>query len=132
MADVVNAVATNGDTPLHVAMRLSDENRCLILTKLLVEAGCSPCALDADDKPPIQVAVTRGFVSVTEYLVSQGVRIPSRILFAALQAPVVKRVEMARLLVSKGTNIQLLSTDASVASDVSSPSQSHGGCSTRI
>ena len=122
MADIVNAVATNGDTPLHVAMKLSDESRCLILTKLLVEAGCSPCALNADDKPPIQVAVARGFVSVAEYLVSQGVRIPSRILFAALQAPAMKRIGM----------IRLLSINALVASDASSPSQCHGGRSTRI
>ena len=108
---IVNAVATNGDTPLHVAMRSSDENQCLILTKLLVEAGCSPCALDADDKPPIQVAVTQGFVSVVEYLFSRDVPLPSRILYAALQVPVVKRVEMIHLLISKGANVHALNPD---------------------
>jgi ankyrin repeat protein len=104
----VNALADNGDTPLHVAMRLSDENQCLIITKLLDEAGCSLCEPDADDKPPIHAAVVRGFVSVVEYLLSQDVPLPSRILFAALQSIVVKRVEMIRLLVSKGASIHVL------------------------
>ena len=107
----MNAIATNGDTPLHLAMKLSDENKCLILTKLLVEAGCTPSELDADDKPPIQVAVTRGFVSVVEYLLSRDVRLPSRILFASLQVPVVKRVEMIRLLISKEANVHALHPD---------------------
>ena len=105
---VVNALATNGDTPLHVAMRLPDENRCLIITKLLVEAGFSPCELDADDKPPIQAAVTRGYISVVEYLLSRNISLPLRVLFAALQTTLVKRVEMIRLLVSKGANVHVL------------------------
>ena len=104
----MNALATNGDTLLHVAMRLSDENQCLIITKLLVEAGCSPCELDADDKLPIHVAVARGFVSVVEYLLALDVPLPSRILFAALRAVVVKRVEMIRLLISQGANVHML------------------------
>ncbi|KAH0839350.1 hypothetical protein J3R83DRAFT_32 [Lanmaoa asiatica] len=54
---IVNPLAANGDTPLHIAMRLSGENQCLSITELLVEAGCSPCDLNADDKPPIHVAV---------------------------------------------------------------------------
>ena len=104
----MNAFAANGDTPLHVAMRLSDESECLIITQLLVEAGCSPCGLDANDKPPIHAAVVRGFVSVVEYLLSRDVPLPSRILFAALQTTVVKRVQMIRLLVSKGANVHVL------------------------
>ena len=107
----VDALAANGDTPLHVAMRLSDENRCLIITKLLVEAGCSPHECDADNRPPIYAAVARGFVSVVEYLLSQDVPLPSRILFTALQSTVVKRVEMIRLLVSKGANVHVLNPD---------------------
>ncbi|KAF8548192.1 ankyrin [Imleria badia] len=108
---IANALATNGDTPLHIAMRLSDENRCLIITKLLVEAGCDPCELDAEDKPPIQAAVARGFVSVVEYLLSRDVPLPSRILSVALQAIVVKRVEMIRLLVNTGANLHVLKPD---------------------
>ena len=107
----MNALAPNGDTPLHVAMRLSDEKQCLIITKLLVEAGCSPCELDADDKPPIHAAVARGFVSVVEYLLSRDVPLPTRILFVALQATVMKRVEIIRLLVSKGANVHVLNTN---------------------
>ena len=108
---IVDALAANGDTPLHVAVRLSDESRCLIITKLLVEAGCSPRERDADDKPPIYAAVVRGFVSVVEYLLSQLVPLPSRILFIALQSPVMKRVEMIRLLVGKGANVHVLNPD---------------------
>ena len=89
-------------------MRLSNENQCLIVAKLLVDAGLSPCALDADDKPPILTAVARGFVSVVEYLISQNAPLPSRVLFAASQATVVRRVEMIRLLTSKGANIHVL------------------------
>ena len=89
-------------------MRLSNENRCLVITQLLVEAGCSPRERNADNKPPIHTAVTRGFVSVVEYLLSQDVPLPSRILFAALRCTLVKRVEMTRLLVSKGANRYVL------------------------
>ena len=122
----MNAIATNGDTPLHVAMKLSDENRCLVLTELLVGAGCNPCELDADDKPPIQVAVMRGFVSVVEHLISRDVRLPSRILFAALQAPVVKRVEMIRLLIAKGANVHALNPngDTLLHANMRSPDRS--------
>ena len=107
----MNALATNGDTPLHVAMRLPDENQCLVIAKLLVEAGCNPCELDANDKPPIHAAVVRGFVSVVEYLLSLHVPLPSRILFAAFQTIVVKRVEMIRLLVGKGANVHVFNPD---------------------
>jgi ankyrin repeat protein len=52
--------------------------------------------------------VARGFVSVVEYLLSWDVSLPSRVLFAALQTTLVKRVEMIRLLVSKGANVHVL------------------------
>ena len=82
-----------------------------MVTKLLVEAGCSPCELDADDQPPLQAAVMRGFVSVVEYLLARDAALPSRILFAASQTTVVKRVEMIRLLVNKGANPNVLKPD---------------------
>ena len=107
----MNAVASNGDTPLHLAMKLSDENQCLVLTKLLVEAGCSPREPNGVDKPPIQIAVTRGFLSVVEFLLSQDVPLPQRVLFAALQATVTKRVEMVRLLISKGAKVDVLNSN---------------------
>ena len=110
-AAIVNAVAANGDTPLHVAMRLSDENQCLVITKLLVTGGCSAFKLDADDKPPIHAAVARGFASVVDYLLSRDVPLPSRILFTALQVTLLKRVEMIRLLISKGANVYVLNAD---------------------
>ncbi|KAG8220368.1 ankyrin repeat-containing domain protein [Butyriboletus roseoflavus] len=106
-----DALVANGDTPLHVAMRLSDENRCLIITTLLVEAGCSPCERDADDKPPIYTAVSRGFVSVVEYLLSLDVPLPSRILFTALPSTLAKRFEIIRLLVGKGAGVNVLNPD---------------------
>ncbi|KAF8415982.1 ankyrin repeat-containing domain protein [Boletus edulis BED1] len=108
---IVDAFANNGDTPLHIAMRLSNENQCLIITKLLVEAGCNPSAFNANDKPPLYTAVVRGFLSVVKYLLSQDVSLPPRILVAAFQTSVVKRVEMIRLLISKGANIHVLSPD---------------------
>ena len=104
----MNALAPNGDTPLHLALKLSDENRCLMLAKLLVEVGCSPLEGDADDKPPVHIAVVRGFISVVEYLLSQHVPLPSRILFAALQTTLPKRIEMIRLLIDKGANVHTL------------------------
>jgi ankyrin repeat protein len=110
-AAIVNALAANGDTPLHVAMRLSDENRCLVITKLLVIGGCSPFQFDADDKPPIHIAVARGFVSVVNYLLPRVAPLPSRILFTALQVTLPKRVEMIRLLISKGANVYVLNAD---------------------
>ena len=113
-AAIVNAFAANGDTPLHIAMRLSDENRCLILTKLLVAGGCSAVQFDADDKPPIHTAVARGFVSVVVYLLSRDVPLPSRILFTALQVTLLKRVEMIRLLISKGANVYVLNADGDI------------------
>ncbi|KAF8552317.1 ankyrin [Imleria badia] len=106
---IMNALAANGDTPLHLALQLSDENHCLLITKLLVEAGFSPSELDAGYKPPVHIAVMRGFISVVEYLLSQDVPLPSRILFSALQAPPPKRVKMIRLLISKRANVHVLS-----------------------
>ena len=107
----VDVFAANGATPLHVAMRLPDENRRLTIAKLLIEAGCSPRGCDADNRPPIHIAVARGFVSVVEYLLSQDVPLPSRILFSALQCTVVKRVEMMRFLLSKGANAHVPNSD---------------------
>ena len=92
-------------------MKLSDENQCLVLTKLLVEAGCRPCELGGDDKPPIYGAVIRGFVSVVECLLSRGARLPPRILFEVLRAPVVKRVEMIQLLIDNKANVHALNHD---------------------
>ena len=108
---IVSVLAPNGDTPLHLAMKLSDENRCFVITKILVEAGCSPCERDADDKPPVHIAVVRGFISVVEYLLSQDAPLPSRILFTALQTTLPKRVETIRLLTRKGANVHVLSPD---------------------
>ena len=92
-------------------MRLSDENQCLVIIKLLVEAGCSTSEVDGDDQSPIRVAVARGLVPVVEYLLSRGVPLPSRVLFAAMQTPVAKRVEMIRLLISKEANLHVLDAD---------------------
>ena len=92
-------------------MKLSDENQCLVFTKLLLEAGCSPCELNGVDKPPIQIAVTRGFLSVVKIFLSQDVPLPPRVLFAALQVTVTKRVEMIRLLISKGAKVDVLNSN---------------------
>ena len=125
---IVNALAANGDTPLHLAMKLSDENQCLVLTKLLLEAGCSPCERDADDKPPVHIAVLRGFVSVVEYLLSQDTPLPSRILFAALQTTLPKRVEMIRLLISQGANVHILNPDGNALLHVAMRSLDRSVC----
>ena len=107
----MNVLAPNGDTPLHLTMKLPEESQCLIITKLLVEAGCSPGESDADDKPPVHIAVVRGFITVVEYLLSQDAPLPSRILFAALHVTLLKRVAMIRLLITKGANVHVLSPD---------------------
>ena len=109
-------------------MRLSDENRCLSITKLLAEAGGSLCERDADDKPPIHAAVVRGFVSVVDYLLSRGVPLPSRILFAALQAILVKRVEMIRLLVRNGANVHVLNPNGDALLHITTRSLDRSVC----
>lgn len=124
----MSVVATNGDTLLHVAMRLSDENRCLILTKLLVEAGSNPGEFNMDDKPPIHFAVMRGFVSVVEHLISQGVLLPKRILFTALRAPGMKRVEMVSLLIGKGAAVHVVNPDGDTLLHVNMRSPNRSVC----
>ena len=108
---IVNALTPNGDTALHVAVRLSDENLCLAIMKLLVNSGCDPRALDADDKSPIHIAVVRGFISVVEYLLSLNVPLPSRILFSALQVTPSKRVDMIQFLMDRGAKVDILNRD---------------------
>ena len=101
----VNPLAVNGDPPLHIAIKSSDEIECLRVTQILVEAGSDPCRPDADDRPPIHLAVARGFVSVAEYLLSKDVPLPRRIMFTAMQAKFAKSDKMVRLLVRKGANL---------------------------
>ncbi|KAH0828820.1 ankyrin repeat-containing domain protein [Lanmaoa asiatica] len=115
-----NPLAVNGDTPLHIAIKSSDEIECLRITQILVEAGSDPCRPDADDRPPIHLAMTRGFVSVVEYLLEKGVPLPCRILFAATQATIMKRDKMVRLLIRKGANLHVLDHDTLLQVAVSS------------
>ena len=85
----VHAREDSGDTLLHVAMSILEETQCFPTTQALVEAGCDPLAVNSANKQPIDIAVSQGFLSVAEYLLSHSsntlVSIPPNLLLIALR-----------------------------------------------
>ena len=81
----LHAKQDNGDTLLHVAMSIPEEAQCHRMAQALVGSGCPSSTFNNAGTLPIEVAVSRGFVVVVEYLLSQRVPLPCGILFTALR-----------------------------------------------
>ncbi|KAG8220369.1 ankyrin repeat-containing domain protein [Butyriboletus roseoflavus] len=72
---------------LHAVLKSANaEGECLRTTQFLLETGCIPCGLDPDGEMPLHIAVSRGFTSIIDYLLSQDMPFPSDILLFALQS----------------------------------------------
>jgi ankyrin repeat protein len=101
----------NGDTLLHVAMSRLTETQCRTTTQILLEAGCDPFALNVANKQPIHLAISRGFTSVVEYLLSYAFNaetsLPPDVLLTALQCHE-KKFSVVRLLVDHGADVSYL------------------------
>ncbi|KAG9311679.1 ankyrin repeat-containing domain protein [Chiua virens] len=78
----VSVATTDGDTPLHLLLAQGDELDCLESTKILVDAGCNPCARNLAGETPLHTAARSGFVSILKYFLSRGI-LPSDVLSVA-------------------------------------------------
>ena len=79
------ACTETGDSLLHVALELlSEDNDRLEVVKLLVGRACDLQRANSSGKTPLCIAVARGLVHVTRYLLSLGVPSSPDLLFVAL------------------------------------------------
>ena len=95
------------DTALHLAVMCPWEPRRLELTKMVMDAGCSPHACNSRDETPLIIAVKRGYSSVVEILLSCGVPLTSDILQSALDGS--RDPQVMRLLILRGADIHTIS-----------------------
>ena len=104
----LQAVSDGGrDTALHLAARCPWEPRSFELTKMLIDAGCSPYACNVRGETPLTIAVKRGHSSVAELLLSCNVPLPSDILHLALERG--RNPQMIQLLILRGANVHAIS-----------------------
>ena len=99
----VRSTTSNGHTALHPAIATYVEPTCLELVETLVNAGCDPMTRDSHGETALEAAIKRGYVSVTEYLLSRGV--PHSRFFCILSKALQQRCNplMIRLLARKCT-----------------------------
>ena len=104
----IHARVAGGDTTLHLAIRFFQDD-CLEAVKILVDAGCNPFARNAADKTSLHLALEKGFLSVADYLLSQGTP-PLDALLAVVESecPSTWRLEALRALVNRGVDINAL------------------------
>ena len=95
----VSATAKDGTTPLHLLATLGYEHDCLESTKILIDAGCNPRSPDTYGRTPMCIAAKHGYISVVEFLLSQGIPPPQNILF-------VSTARILRFFLNKGIDIQ--------------------------
>lgn len=98
------AVAANGDTVLHVALRRNcyDCAQCLELAQILVDAGCDPCSPNVQGETPFVVAAKSGHIRVVQYLLSLGIPFPSDILLSVVGTSTTPMIEF---LLDNGADI---------------------------
>jgi hypothetical protein len=102
-----------GDTLLHAAIRTLDEVQCHETVQFLVGVGCHPSICNENGPTvhisstlfPIDIAVTRGFISVVEYLLSKCVPLPRGPGPVHCSATHRVPVSMVLFLIHKGANI---------------------------
>ncbi|KAF9228826.1 ankyrin, partial [Gyrodon lividus] len=78
--------------------------------KVLIEAGCDPCAHNSDGMTSLHVAAAEGNVPVVEYLLSIPILLPPDILFAAVQASS-HGPQVTRVLIDRGADVHALTSD---------------------
>ena len=100
----VSVATTNGDTPLHLVLSEGEEDDRLECVKILIDAGCNPCAPKLAGKTPLHNAAMRGFCTVLEYLLSRGDPLPGDILLSSTATTM-------RLLLEKGLDLCSVAAD---------------------
>ncbi|KAG6380116.1 ankyrin repeat-containing domain protein [Boletus reticuloceps] len=106
----IHAVAENGDTLLHLAAGVLQEEHALDLVKFLVHSGCNPCISNVEQETPVHVATQYGYISVIEYLLSLGLSLPSDILLVA-STGYSGRAKVIRYLIQEGANVSVAQLD---------------------
>jgi len=95
----------DGDSLLHIVLSAFDEHEALETAKLLVAHGCDPRQANSRGTTPLCVAVVRGHVSVTRYLLSLRVPVPSDLLIASISRRTLSDARIIRFLVEHGVEV---------------------------
>lgn len=96
----------NGDSTLHITLRLFDENEALETAKLIISHGCDALeAKDSHGKTPLEIAVKRGHASVVRFLLSFGAALPCQLLVTLHSWAPWKKAEILRCLVEHGADV---------------------------
>ncbi|KIJ18462.1 hypothetical protein PAXINDRAFT_51773, partial [Paxillus involutus ATCC 200175] len=74
------------------------------VAKMLIKAGCDPLMCNSSGKTPLHIAVSRGYISIVEDMLSMATSLPSDILFTGVGA-INNQVEMVQMLIDKGADI---------------------------
>ena len=101
----ISVATTDGDTPLHLLLTGDEEPDRLECVKILVDAGCDPCAQNLVGETPLHRAAKCGYSSILEYLLSQGVPLPHDILLAS-ETPMT-----LQFFLSKGLDLRGVAAD---------------------
>ena len=91
-------LSANGNTLLHATVLSLDLSQALDATKLLVGAGCNPSVCNKQGKTALHIAIEKGLVPVTEYILSSDQSLPDDILFSALNSSCPSQDSMIPLL----------------------------------
>ena len=95
----INAKDENTKTPLHYAVEADK----IEVVKLLVEAGAD---IEAEPWTPLYIAISNGYVVIAEYLIDHGANIHAPEGWTAWQqAPYSNSVEMIKMLIAKGADV---------------------------
>ena len=102
----VHARAPTGDGVLHTALQaLQNDDHALDTVNVLVSHGCDPLAGTPFGETPLHLAVDRGFVTVTRYLLSLGLPSSPDLLRAALKSCWPNKASMIDLLIEYGVDV---------------------------
>ncbi|KAF8549799.1 ankyrin [Imleria badia] len=95
----------DGDSLLHIAVDTFHDNETLETTKFLVAHGYDPLEANSHGETPLHIAVQQGLVSVVQYFLSLGVRLPCDLLALLRSWGMVNSARMIRFLVENGFDV---------------------------
>ncbi|KAF8557486.1 ankyrin [Imleria badia] len=100
----VSVIGMDGATPLHLLFAFGYENDRLECAKLLIDAGCDPQSENLWGETPMHLAARWEFISILEYLLSQGIPLPHDILLASTARTI-------RFLLDNGVDVQSIAAN---------------------
>ena len=102
----VSVTTAGGDTPLHLLLSRGNGDDCLESIKILVDAGCNPCAQNLAGETLLHCAARHhGSSSILEYFLSQGVPLPHDTLLAS------GTPSALQFFLGKGLDLRSVATD---------------------